>query len=117
VSVQRTQIGHETRFALTGSSDPGWVLVYGAAELVPSGWKILMVGSTGSADLLATARFVAPDEQTIRRWLTPITGPDQAAELARAADKAPPRTSHWVAEPPPAPSTTEPELGRFERNS
>jgi hypothetical protein len=95
MSVQRMQIGHETRFILSSRSGPRWVLEYGEIELVPAVWKILRVEPEGREDLLATERFLTPDEQTVRQWLTPITGPTEAAELATAARAEPPKTSNW----------------------
>jgi hypothetical protein len=93
--VQRTQIGHQTRFTLSGTSGPGWALEYGSVEMVPSAWKILRIGPDGEQELLATARFPAPDEQSLREWLTHSTGAVEAAELAAAARAEPPKTSSW----------------------
>jgi hypothetical protein len=100
VSVERSQVGHQTRFLLPAGTTGGWLLTYGSVELVPAVWKILTVQPDGYLDLYATQALAAPDEEALRQWLSRVTGPDDAAELAAAVAADPPRGSAWKSPPP-----------------
>jgi hypothetical protein len=101
VSVERAQVGHQTRFLLRAGTTGDWLLTYGSVELDPSVWKVLTVQPDGRMDLYATRTLPAPDEETLRQWLASVTGPDAAARLAAAVAAEPPHSSGWDS---PAPS-------------
>ena len=95
MSVERMQIGHEIRYELRDSTALVCVLIFGAPEIEPAVWKILLPGSAGTEDLYATKQFRAPDARQLRAWLAPIVGAGHAAELSGAVDAQPPLTSRW----------------------
>jgi hypothetical protein len=95
VTVERTQVGHETRYTLREGDLLSCVLTYGEFENVPPSWKILLPGPTGTEDLHGTRRFPEPDASLLRGWLAAIVGAERADALAEAVDAEPPRTSGW----------------------
>jgi hypothetical protein len=95
MTVDRTQVGHETRYQLRDDSGLSCMLTYGGTEIEPAVWKILLPGPGGSNDLYQTERFRAPDGPQLRAWLAPIVGGQRADELADAVDAEPPRKSGW----------------------
>ena len=96
MTVQRTHIGHQTRYELRDGGVLSCVLTYGGAEMEPAVWKILLPGPDGTEDLYGTDRFLAPTAPLLRAWLAPIVGDDRAAALASAVDAAPPKPSGWL---------------------
>jgi hypothetical protein len=72
------------------------VLTYTAPPDEPAVWKVLLAGPGGTEDLHGTHRFIRPDADQLRGWLTAIVGFDHAVELARAVDAAPPPTAGWT---------------------
>lgn len=95
MTVERTQVGHATRYALRDGNGLSCVLTYGDFEAAYDVWKILLPGPGGTEDLYGTQRFPTPSASLLRGWLAPIVGGDRADELADAADAEPPRTSGW----------------------
>ncbi|HEY1516529.1 MAG TPA: hypothetical protein VGF91_08930 [Solirubrobacteraceae bacterium] len=84
MTVQRTHVSHQTRYELHGAAGLLCVLIYTAAPDEPATWKCLLPGPGGTEDLYATHRFLTPDAEKLRAWLTPVIGGDRAAELAEA---------------------------------
>jgi hypothetical protein len=99
MTVQRTQVGHQTRYTLEDGDVVSCVLTYGDFELAPAVWKALLPGPGGTEDLYGTQRFLTPDKAQLTDWLTPIVGGEHAAELADAVDAEPPKTSGWSPSP------------------
>jgi len=95
MTVERTHADHQTRYVLEAGAELSCVLTYTADPDGPATWKILLPGPGGTEDLYGTQRIAAPDAGRLRAWLTPIVGSDRAAELAAAADAAPPPTANW----------------------
>ena len=95
MSVERSQIGHEIKYDLRDGAALVCVLIFGAPEIEPAAWKILLPGPAGTEDLYATKRFRAPDARQLQAWLTPIVGAGHATELTDAVDAQPPLTSGW----------------------
>ena len=95
MSVERTHVGHQTRFELRDQAGLSCVLTYTADSDEPAVWKILLPGPGGTEDLYGTQQFAVPDAARLRAWLSPIVGSDQAAELAAAVDAAPPAPAAW----------------------
>jgi hypothetical protein len=96
MSVERLQIGHEIRYELRNNAALVCVLIFGAPEIEPAVWKILLPGPAGTEDLYATKQFRAPDARQLRAWLTPMVGAGHAAELTDAVAAQPPLTSGWA---------------------
>jgi hypothetical protein len=97
MTVDRTQLGRKTTYALRDGGKLACVLTYGAVESdpEPEGWKILLPGPGDTEDLYGAEQFSTPGPSVIRGWLAPIVGDDRAAELTAAVDADPPRTSGW----------------------
>lgn len=95
MTVERTQVGHQTRYTLRDGNGSSCVLTYGEFEVVPAAWKILLPGPDGAQDLYGTRRFSAPDASLLRGWLASIVGGDRADVLAKAVGAEPPRASGW----------------------
>ena len=95
MSVERTHAGHQTRYALRDGAALVCALTLGGPAGEPAAWKILLPGPGGTEDLYGTERFLTPDAQQLRAWLTPIVGAGNAAKLADSVDAAPPPTSAW----------------------
>jgi hypothetical protein len=68
MTVERTQLGHQTRYVLRDGDVLSCVLTFGTAEMTPPAWKILLPGPGGT---------------------------DRAAGLADAVNADPPLTSNW----------------------
>jgi len=95
MSVERTLVGHQTRYELRDETGLSCALTYTADPGQPAAWKILRPGSGGTEDLYSTHQFASPDAARVEAWLTPIVGSEQAAELADAVDAAPPPPAAW----------------------
>jgi hypothetical protein len=97
MTVDRTQLGHKTTYALREGGSLACVLTYGGVESdpEPEGWNILLPGPGGTEDLYGAEQFRTPGPSVIREWLAPIVGDDHAAELTAAVDAEPPKTSGW----------------------
>jgi hypothetical protein len=95
MTVERIQVGHQTRYALRDGADPIGTLTYGEVEEEPAAWEISLPGPGGGSDFYGARRFAAPDAAQLRAWLAPIFGTGHAAELASAVDAEPPQTSGW----------------------
>jgi hypothetical protein len=95
MSVDRSQSGHQTRYALRDDAGVTCVLTYTAEPDEPAVWKILLPGPGGTEDLYGTHQLPHADPESLREWLSPIIGPAQAAELAGAVDAEPPRPAEW----------------------
>jgi hypothetical protein len=95
MTVGRTHVNHQTRYELRGDAGLAAVLTYTAVPDEPATWKILLCDPGGAEDLYGTRQTPAPDAGWLQAWLTPITGIDQAAELAAAVDAAPPPAAAW----------------------
>jgi kynureninase len=95
MSVERHHLGHQTRYDLSDESGLASVLIYTEDPDEPAMWKILRAGPGGQLDLYSTQQFADPDAGRLRAWLSPVVGSDQAAELARAVDAAPPAPAAW----------------------
>jgi hypothetical protein len=95
MSVERSHVGHQTRFELRGEAGLCCALTYTADPSEPAIWKILLPGPGGTEDLYGTQQFAQPDTARLRAWLSPIVGGDQAAELSAAVDAAPPAAAAW----------------------
>lgn len=97
MTVDRTQLGRKTTYALREDGTPACVLTFGAvqSDAEPEGWKILLPGPGGTEDLYGAERFLTPSASLLREWLAPIVGDDHAAELVAAVESEPPRTSGW----------------------
>jgi hypothetical protein len=101
MTVERANVGHETRYAMRHGAVLRAVLVFdtGAEGDSPAAWKILLPGQEGSEDLYGTREFPRPDAVQLTDWLTPIVGQDVAATLAAAVDASPPPTAGWQRAP------------------
>jgi hypothetical protein len=97
MTVDRTFIGHETRYTLRDGADVRCVLAFDAGQdgSEPAAWKILLPSPIGAEDLYGTHSGPEPDAARLTAWLTPIVGSDAAAELARAVDADPPHAAAW----------------------
>jgi hypothetical protein len=95
MTVERTQAGHQTRYALRDDNGLSCVLTYGDFDAALAVWKILLPGPGGTEDLYGTHRFPAPSSSLLRAWLASIVGDERANELTDAVDAGPPRTSGW----------------------
>ena len=95
MSVERTHVGHQTRYELRGESGMSCLLTYTADPDEPATWKILLPGPGGTWDLYGTQRFAEPDAARLQAWLSPVVGGDHAAALAAAAEDAPPLAAAW----------------------
>ena len=98
MSVERTHAGHQTRYELRDEGGLSCVLTYTADPGDPSTWKILLPGPGGTEDLYGTQRFPSPGAAQLTAWLSPIVGPDRAAQLAAAVGTAPPPPAGWTAD-------------------
>jgi hypothetical protein len=95
MGINRTHVGHQTRYELRDQAGPSCVLTYTADPQEPAAWKILLPGPGGTEDLYGTRHFVAPDAAQLEAWLAPVVGPDRAAELVAAVEAAPPLAAAW----------------------
>jgi hypothetical protein len=97
MTVERTHLSYQTRYAMHDGTALRCVLVFDKGEdgSGPAVWKILLPGPTGTEDLYGVHEFLKPDAAQLRFWLTPIVGPDAAAELATAVDAQPPPDGDW----------------------
>lgn len=100
MTVERTHIAYETRYALRDRAGLRCVLAFDTGEdgRGPAVWKILLPGPTGAEDLYGTQEFAKPDAAQLTTWLEPIVGQDAATELAAAVDADPPHTADWQRE-------------------
>jgi hypothetical protein len=92
MTVERTHIGHETRYTMRDGHAVRAILVFdtGEAGRGPAAWKILLPGPHEAEDLYGTRQGSRLDPGQIETWLMPIVGPATAAELATAVDAEPP---------------------------
>jgi hypothetical protein len=97
VTVERAHIDHLTRYTVRDGAALRCDLVFdtGEAGIGPAEWKILLPGPEGTEQLYGVHRFMRPDAAQLTNWLTPIVGPDAAAELAEAVDANPPHDADW----------------------
>ena len=95
MTVDRMHLGHQTRYELHDDTGLASVLTYTAAPDEPAVWKILLPGPGGTEDLYGTQQTPTPDAGWLQAWLTPVIGPDHAAELTDAVDAAPPPAAAW----------------------
>ena len=95
MSVERTHLGHQTRYELRDETGLSSVLIYTEDPDEPAMWKILRPGPGGQLDLYGTQRFPHPDAKRLEGWLSRLIGRDHAAELASAVDAAPPAPAAW----------------------
>jgi hypothetical protein len=91
MTVDRTQLGCQTRYTLRDGAALSCTLTFGADQGAPPEWKIVLPGSGGDRQLDAVHLFAAPVAVRLRAWLAAIIGPDRAAELDRAVGARPPR--------------------------
>jgi hypothetical protein len=102
MSVERTHIGHETRYTVRDGTALRCVLVFDAGEDGggPAAWKILLPGPHQAEEqLYGTHRAGGPDRGDLKAWLTPIAGAGAAAELATAVEADPPQAAAWLRPP------------------
>jgi hypothetical protein len=95
MTVERTQMGHQTRYEIRDGGVLLCALTYGSAVIEPAAWKVFLPGPGGTEDLYGTERFLVPTASLLRAWLTPIVGDDRAGALVGAVDADPPATSGW----------------------
>ena len=95
MSVERTLVGHETRYELHDETGLSCVLAYTADPDQPAIWKLLQPGPGNTEDLYSTHQFASPDAAGIEAWLTPLVGSEQATAFADAVDAAPPPPAAW----------------------
>src|SRR5271154_407555 len=95
MNVERTNVGHQTKYELSDDTVLSCVLTYTADQDEPAIWKILLPGPGGTLDLYGTHQFADPDTAQLEAWLAPIVGDDRAAELSAAVDAAPPGPAAW----------------------
>jgi hypothetical protein len=91
MTVDRTQLGCQTRYALRDGAGLSCMLTFGADDSAPAEWTILLAGTGTSSDPHVMQRFAAPVAVRLRPWLAPLIGPGRAAELAGAVGARPPR--------------------------
>jgi len=91
MTVERTQLGCQTRYTLREGAALSCTLTFGACQGAPPEWKILLPGPGSSRQLDGMHLFAAPVAVRLRAWLAPLIGPDRAAELADAVGARPPR--------------------------
>jgi len=95
MSVERSHVGHQTRYELSDETGLSCVLTFTADPDEPAVWKILLPGPDGTEDLYGTHRLPEPDAAELEAWLSPIVGRDRATELANAVEAAPPPPAAW----------------------
>ena len=95
MTVDRTHVGHQTRYELRDGGELSCILTYGGAEIEPAAWKILLPGPGGTQDLYGAQRLTTPHASVLEAWLAPIIGQARATELVDAVDAEPPRNSGW----------------------
>jgi hypothetical protein len=91
MTVDRTQLGCQTRYTLNDRAGLPVTLTFGAGDGALAEWEILLPAAGDSSRPDVTRRFVAPVAVRLRAWLAPLIGPGQAAELADAVVNRPPR--------------------------
>jgi hypothetical protein len=96
MTIDRTQAGHQTRYVLRYGGTESCMLTYGAAEIGPALWKILLPGPGGTDAIYGTEQFLSPDAGRLRSWLASVVGDDRAAGLTGAVDAQPPAASGWT---------------------
>ena len=89
MTVDRTQMGCQTRYTLRDRAGLPCTLTFGASESAPAEWTILLP-EVGSHPYVLH-RFAAPVTVRFGAWLAPIIGPDRATELAAAVGTRPPQ--------------------------
>jgi hypothetical protein len=97
MTVERTYIAHQTRYALRDGPALRCVLGFdtGPGGEGPAEWKILLAGPAATVDRYDAHEFLRPDAAQLTAWLTPILGPDAATELVTAVDADPPDSADW----------------------
>jgi hypothetical protein len=97
MTVDRSFIGHETRFTLRDGAKARCVLAFDAGQdgRGPAAWKILLPGPLGTEELYGTRSGLERDAARLSAWLGPIVGQDAATELAAAVDADPPHMAAW----------------------
>ena len=91
MTVDRTQVGYQTRYMLRDRATLSCMLTFGAADSAPAEWTILLESTATTSHRHVMHRFAAPVAVRLRAWLAPIIGPDRATELAAAVRARPPR--------------------------
>jgi hypothetical protein len=101
LTVERTHIGHETRYTKRDADAVRAILVFDTGEDGggPAEWKILLPGPHQAEDLYGTRQGFWRNGGQIEAWLMPIVGPGTAAELAAAVEAEPPRAAAWPRPP------------------
>jgi hypothetical protein len=101
MTVERTHIGHETRYTLKDGGAVRCVLAFDVGQDAggPAAWKILLPGPGGTDDLYGTKQLSQHDAAHLVAWLAPIVGQDAATELALAVDADPPHATDWRRSP------------------
>jgi hypothetical protein len=95
MTVERTHVGHQTRYEISDSAGFACALTYTADPQEPATWKILLPGPADTEDVYGTQQFADPDAARLQAWLGPLVGNDRAAQLAEAVDAAPPPPAGW----------------------
>jgi hypothetical protein len=96
MTVDRTYIAHQTRYALRDGAALRCVLTFDTGTGGgPALWTILLAAPARNQDRYGTHEFVRPDAAQLTAWLTPIVGEDMATELVTAVDADPPHSADW----------------------
>jgi hypothetical protein len=93
--VNRTHVGHQTRYELRQDGKLSCAVTYTEDPEGPAIWKVLLPGPDGIEDVYAAEQFVNPDAEQLKAWLDPLVGKHHAAELTAAVDKEPPPPARW----------------------
>ncbi|HSZ38362.1 MAG TPA: hypothetical protein VK817_00230 [Trebonia sp.] len=88
MSVDRSQLGHQTRYALRDEAGLTCVLTYTADPDEPAVWKILLPGPGGTEDLYGTHQLPHPDPGSLQGWLSPGAGGDRLLQLGEPGQVA-----------------------------
>jgi hypothetical protein len=97
MSVERSHVGHQTRYEIRENSGLQCAVTYTAEPGSPAIWKIFLPGPGATEDLYATHQFTNPDAAQLKAWLGTVLDSDRAAELTDAVDAAPPPAAAWRA--------------------
>ncbi len=97
MKIERSHIGHETRYVARDGDALRCVLAFDTGEegSGPAAWKILLPSAAGTEDLYGSHNWLEPDAARLTAWLAPIVGADAAAELGAAVDADPPHAAAW----------------------
>jgi hypothetical protein len=95
MTVDRTQMGCQTRYTMDDRAGLPVTLTLGAADGAASEWQIRLPATGKSSHPDVMHRFTAPVTVRLRAWLVPIIGTARAAELSAAVGAQPPRQRGW----------------------